>query len=150
MALSTAAAVISYISRIENETAEFYETVCRTHSDLRSMVEAFSNENRKFETRVKRAYYSVVSDALETGFSFQGVSEDVVVPRIDPSAGPADILKMSHDLETRIQELYESASASSKVLLPDVSRAMAQVVRSREKRRASIVAHINAFGTGRK
>ena len=138
MELNTAAAVISYISKIEREAAQFYEKWAGVHEELRDLFSSFVTENKKNESNIKRVYYSVVSDALETGFSFKGLKADVVIPLVEDEASYSDILKASMDLEGSIMEFYEKAAGLSKSLLADVPRAMERVAKAREKRREKL------------
>ena len=80
MELNTAAAVIRYVSNLELESAALYEEWSKLHEELREAFAKFSKENKKNEQKVKRAYYSVVSDALETGFCFKGFQSDLAMP----------------------------------------------------------------------
>ncbi len=138
MDLNTAAAVISYTSKIEQESARFYEKWGEVHEILREAFSSFVKENKKSEKNIKRAYYNVVSDALETGFSFKGLKADVNVPSLDNDASPYDVLKASIEMETGIQEFYLKAAELSRSLLADVPRVMGRVATSRDIRVARL------------
>jgi rubrerythrin len=133
MDLNTAASVMSYVGRLEEESAKFYEEAAAKHETLREPFLAFAKENRKHEKNVKRAYYSVISDALETGFSFKGLQGDVDLPQsADVTANEA--IRLSLDMEAQIKDFYEKAAKISGPLMADVPRAMEQVVKKRGKR----------------
>ncbi|MBW2061415.1 MAG: hypothetical protein JRI95_07615 [Deltaproteobacteria bacterium] len=134
MELNTAAAVISYISKIEQESAQFYEEWANKHKELKEAFLAFAKENHKNEKNIKRAYYGAVTDALETGFSFKGLEGALVMPLLDNNASSGEVLKASLDLENGIREFYLKAAELSKALLGDVSRAMARVAKIRNTR----------------
>jgi rubrerythrin len=134
MDLNTAASVISYISRLEEESAKLYEEAAATHEALKGPFLEFAQENRKHEKNVKRAYYSVISDALETAFSFKGLSADVHIPLLQENCPVQDLLQASIVMEENIQDFYRRAAQSSKAFLADVPRAMEQVVKKRSKR----------------
>lgn len=134
MELNTAASVIKYVSTLELESAKLYESWSKVHGDLRHSFELFSKENRKHEQKVKRAYYSVVSDALETGFCFKGFQSDLAVPNFRPEATVSEVLKVAVALERAIRDFYAEAAELSKCLLADVPREMQKVATARNER----------------
>ena len=69
MRLHTASEVISLARRLENESADFYEGLCRDADD-EGLWRGFALENRRNIAQVERAYYGVISDAIEGGFAF--------------------------------------------------------------------------------
>jgi hypothetical protein len=134
MECTTAASVITYLSKIELDTATLYEQWGSAHEKLRDSFAAFAKANRKNEQRVKRAYYSVVSDALETGFCFKDLRADIVIPEFSRGASVSDVLNLAIGLEKEIQAFYVKAANSSRALLADVPRQMDKVSQERSKR----------------
>ena len=134
MQLETAAAVITYISQIEQETAELYRMWADRHAGLKNAFVSFAKENSKFEKNVKRAYYSAVSDALETGFSFKGLTGDTNMSSIEDNTSAVEVVHAFIETESTIYSFYLKASELSKSLLSDMSRAMARVAKSRKAR----------------
>ncbi len=130
----TAASVITYLSKIELDSAMLYEQWGRSHEKLRDPFESFAKANKKNEQRVKRAYYSVVSDALETGFCFKDLKADIVIPEFSKGASVSEVLNLAVSLEKEIQHFYVKAANSSRALLPDVPRQMDKVSQERSKR----------------
>jgi len=130
----TAASVITYLSKIELDSAMLYEQWGRSHEKLRAPFESFAKANKKNEQRVKRAYYSVVSDALETGFCFKDLKADIVIPEFSKGASVSEVLNLAVSLEKEIQHFYVKAATSSRALLPDVPRQMDKVSQERTKR----------------
>jgi len=53
MDLNTAAAVISYTSKIEQESARFYEKWGEAHEILREAFSSFVKENKKSEKKAE-------------------------------------------------------------------------------------------------
>ena len=139
MELKTTASVINYLSTIEGRSADWYARHAREHPELDKLFSAFAAENKKFAKRLKKSYYSGVTDALETNFSFQGLEAAVIIPDTGESASPAQLLAQSLQLEKSIQSFYRQAAALSKDLLADVTRALERVGRSREDRIAAMV-----------
>lgn len=134
--LSTAASVISFISKIELDSAELYEQLGERYGgELKEVFLSFANDNKKNEKSIKRAYYSVISDALETNFCFKGlVTGDVILPFLTEKASSSEALKASIKLENSIQVFYLKAAETSKSLLADVPRAIERVAKSRKTR----------------
>jgi hypothetical protein len=132
--LNTAAAVIAYVFKIEQETADFYETWAQKYDECYEIFLSFVKDNKKNEKNIKRAYYGVVSDALETNFCFEGLRVDLTIPQVGQEASPSEVLKTSLDLERSIRAFYEEASAVSRALLADVTRVMDRVAKSRKVR----------------
>ena len=140
MELKTASSVINYISAIEGQSADWYAQHARKHADLEKLFTAFAAENKKFGKRLKKAYYSGVTDALETNFSFQGLEATVNIPDTVESASADQLLKNSFALETQIQSFYLKAADLSRNLLADLPRAMDRVGRARDKRLGALQA----------
>lgn len=140
MELNTSAAVIAFISRIEEDSARLYEQWADRDESLKSVFLDFAKDNRKHEKNIKRAYYSVVTDALETNFCFKGLSSDFAVPEAGEAATGADMVRTGLKLEQDIKDFYARAADMSRSLLADVPRAMDRVVKAREARLAKLAA----------
>jgi len=134
MECTTAASVITYVSKIELDSAKLYEQWAEHHEKLKNTFEAFAKVNKKNEQRVKRAYYSVVSDALETGFCFKDLRADIVIPEFSEGASDSEVLNLAVRLESEILSFYAKAAESSRALLADVPRQMDKVSQERVKR----------------
>lgn len=139
MHLKTAAAVISHVAGLEKISAEFYEQGAKRLPRFEVQLRALAKENRKNETRIRQAYYNSVTDALETAFSFEGLTASIELPDPGPAATPSQFLQAALHLESDIQDLYEQAAACSKVLLADVSRVMKRLALMRDARRRHIL-----------
>lgn len=140
MELKTASSVINYIASIERQSADWYADHARRHPDFESLFQTFAGENKKFSKRLKKAYYSGVTDALETNFSFQGLEASVAIPESVESATAEQLLACSLQLEKSIQSFYLRAAELSRDLLADVPRAMERVGRSRQARIVDLIA----------
>lgn len=134
MELKTASSVINYIASLEARSADWYRDHGRRQPDLEPLFTAFVAENQKFVKRLKKAYYSGITDALETNFSFQGLDAIVEIPETTDSAAPKDLLRQSLAMEKNIQSFYLHAADLSRDLLADLPRAMERVGRERDKR----------------
>jgi hypothetical protein len=139
MNLQTAASVISCVSKIEQASAALYERLAGLHPEFMRAFSAFAKENLKYESNVRRAYYNVVSDALETGFCFDlRVDAMLTSPVLPEEASSTDILRAVIRLEEEIRSFYEDAAGQSKSLLADVPRAMERVAKARRERQKEL------------
>ena len=132
--LRTAASVISFITGIERDSSEFYENWGNRHEELKAAFLGFAKENLKNEKNIKRSYFGVVSDALETNFCFKGLEANVEMPSLGDNTSLSEILRASLTLEDAIRAFYGEASKRSKGLLADVPRVMARVAKARGAR----------------
>jgi hypothetical protein len=102
------------------------------------MFLSFAKANKKNESRVRSAYYNVVTDALETNFSFRGLPSDFTIPELPEDIPVVNILTISMDMEQHIQDFYLKAAEQSESLLADVPVAMRRVAKSRDQRKVGI------------
>ena len=140
MELKTASSVINFIASLEAQSSDWYRNHARQQPDLDKLFSAFVAENKKFVKRLKRAYYSGVTDALETNFSFQGLDDAVEIPQTDESAAPKELLRQCLEMEKNIQSFYLHAAELSRDLLADLPRAMERVGRERDRRLGALKA----------
>lgn len=141
MELRTASAVIGFAESLETGSAKFYEAVAPRVADLAASFHDFAKENGKNVQAIRRAYYSVVSDALETGFSFQDLATEpyLIETDISQSADAVEILKAAIANETRIESFYRHAAKCSETLLADLPRVFKRLAGNREKRKTRLM-----------
>ncbi len=144
MELNTAASVIKYVSRLELESGKLYEEWSKLHEKVRDTFEMFSRENKKNEEKVKRAYFSVVSDALETGFCFRGLEGELTIPEFRQGVTVVEVLDLAIGLENEIKDFYVEAADLSRCLLADVTREMQKVANARDNRISKLVAMLQS------
>jgi len=137
MQLNTASAVIRFATEVEEKSAKFYDDCAKRHREIAETFLSFVRENKKNVTFVKRAYYGVISDALEACFSFEGLKTDEFLfkAEFDEKAHLSDILEMSLQMEDKIQKFYQKAGESSEKLLADVPRAFKKIADKRKERK---------------
>jgi len=141
LTLNTASAVISFVTRSEEETAKFYEQLAAKYPKGTDAFLAFSKENRKNKVTVERAYYGVISDALEACFSFkEGLDPATysVEAGLPDGATYADAVAAAIEKERRIQKMYLESAKLSEGLMADVTRSFKVMARKREDRLAKL------------
>ena len=125
MLLNTASAVISFITKLEEETSKFYERLSQKYSEGKEAFLSFSKENLKNKIMVERTYYGVITDALEACFSFkEGIDSDayIIKTELSQNADYIKVLKTAIKMEETIQKLYTESATLSKDLMADVPR----------------------------
>jgi hypothetical protein len=135
MKLNTMAAVMSFVSRIENDSASFYEGCAAKYPELRDPFIPWSKENRKFEKNVKRTYFGVITDTLESNYAFEGLdTDDFAFETAVPEAASGAIQK-SNEIEDKIKAFYLKAAELSEGLMADIPRLFKKIAKKREDRR---------------
>jgi hypothetical protein len=145
MELKTASSVINYVSGFETGSADFYNACATNHTEMADVYEPLAKENKKFASRIKKAYYSSVTDALETNFSFEGLQANVVIPDAQAADSEQEMLKSCLELEDSVQQFYNQAADISKELLTDVVRVMTRLAKAREKRKSKLESTFSGF-----
>ncbi len=138
MELNTLSEVISLASRLEEESALFYEKVARRHPQLGDHLLAFSNENKKNKALTDRTYREAVSDAFETGFSFgEGLQvDDHLLSLGGASDGtPGDALKAALQMEEGLRAFYLSVAERARSLVAGVPGVFERLAKKREDRK---------------
>jgi hypothetical protein len=144
MGLNTTAEVIGLAKSLEEESATFYRELAGSCTGAGDTLLSFADDNKKYVTQIDRAYYGVITDALEGCFSFNidpdkytldtGISEDM------PGA---DILHRAVAIEERIISFYTEAARQSESLMADIPRVFKMVARKRGERVARLRALIS-------
>ena len=133
--LQTASEVISFLRSLEEKLSGFYEETAREHAKDTEMWLGFAGENRKYVSQVERAYYDIISDALEGCFAFELDPDDYeITPVPDKDGGYAGVLKKALEMENIIIRFYASAAAQSKPFLAAVPQTLDRIARKRADR----------------
>ncbi|MBI4329726.1 MAG: hypothetical protein HY673_00410 [Chloroflexi bacterium] len=139
MRLHTASETINFAERLENESADFYADLSRSHKQLEDVFRSFAAENKKNVQEVKRAYYEVITDAIEGGFAFDVETDNYSMsPILGSSTDLPEALKKALRLEELIARFYRESAAQAAALLCDVPRAFLKVAKRREGRIARL------------
>lgn len=146
MMLQTASGVISFARALEVDSAAFYETLAQRFAQNQESFLLIAGENRKYLAQIERAYYSVITDAIEGCFAF-AIEADIYGfdTTLSESAGYAEALDKACRIEEKIIRFYSDAAAQARTLMADVPRAFAAVARKREGRRAKLEAMAKAL-----
>lgn len=135
MKLQTASSVISLARELEGKAAEFYENLAQRYADGKDAFLAFAKENKKNVVQIERAYYGVISDALEGCFAFDLESDDYTIETVlADNADYSEALGRAVKIEETVVNFYTTAAEQSKSLMADVPRAFMLIVKKRNER----------------
>lgn len=135
MQLKTSASVISYAKQLEADSAAFYEKMAGQYPEAKEIFLTFSKENSNYATMIQRAYYGVITDAIEGCFAFSVETDRYTFER-EPAKeqGYADALNQAIDMEHKLISFYTDAAEQSKALMADVPRTFFIVAKKRKSR----------------
>jgi rubrerythrin len=139
MKLQTASSVISFAKSLEDESARFYEGLAQRYTQGKDIFLSFAMENKKNIVQIERAYYGVITDAIEGCFAFN-IKPDAytVETTLVKAASYSDALGKAIELEEKIGRFYSDAAEQSKSLMADVPRAFTLIARKRSDRIAKL------------
>jgi hypothetical protein len=135
MQLNTSASVISFAKQLEADSAAFYEKTAEKYPKGAEFLLTFSKENSNYATMIQRAYYGVISDAIEGCFAFSVETDKYTFER-EPAKelGYTDALNQAIDMEQKLISFYTDAAEQSKAFMADVPRTFLIVARKRKNR----------------
>jgi len=135
MRLHTTSEVISLAKKLEGETAKIYRDFSVIYPKDKDFLALLAKENEGNIIQIERAYYGVISDAIEGGFAFDLESGDYSIDTLpEKRAGYPDTLHKMISIEEKIIKFYSDAAGQSDTLMADIPRAFRQVVKKREAR----------------
>ncbi len=133
----TASAVISFSEGLEDSASAFYRALGAMFPAYEGVFLGFIDESEKNKVLLTRTYRETVSDALETGFAFEGLKLDphLVAPALSGGTGLAGALQVAIDMEENAVAFYQEVAELSRSLLATIPRAFRRVARRRDGRR---------------
>ena len=135
MTLNTASEGISYARELENDSADFYTELAKLFPEDAERFDGYAAANKKNVSNVQRAYYGVITDAIEGCFAFNIEPEQYVLDlTVDAGMDKATAVAKALDNEQTIIRFYTDAAEQSKGTMADVPRAFSLVARKRGDR----------------
>ena len=139
MKLNTASEVISFTKKLEEQSATFYKELSQRYVKDEDIFLSFVKENKKNIIQVERAYYGVISDALEGCFAFNiDPDEYPFETELSEKARYSEALERAMDIEEIIIKFYSDAAEQSKSYMADVPRAFKMVAKKRGNRQLTL------------
>lgn len=136
MLLNTMSAVMTFVTRIENDSADFFEAAAEKFPEIKAELTARAKENRKFAKQVKQTYFGIITDTLESNYCFEGLDSDhyPLDVELSDSADIDEIKEKAGKIEDTISEFYTTAAGMSEGLMADIPRLFKKIAQKREKR----------------
>jgi rubrerythrin len=139
MKLNTASEVISFTKRLEEQSATFYKELSQRYVKDEDIFLSFVKENKKNIIQVERAYYGVISDAIEGCFAFNINPEEYSLkPELAEKASYSETLDNAIEIEKKIIKFYSDAAEQSKSYMADIPRAFKMVAKKRGNRQLTL------------
>jgi hypothetical protein len=136
----TASAVVSFSQELEQRLAVFYGELAQRFEEYRDAMHDYAQSSTKTGMQVVRTYQETVSDALETGYSFAGISLETY--RFDWDVPKAltwgQAVEMAQALEAAAITFYRDVAAASETLLATIPRAFKRAARTHEQRQEAL------------
>ena len=145
--LQTTSEVLSLGRKLEGDSATFYEELSKRYAKDKDVFLSFARENGKNVAQVDRAYYGVITDAIEGCFAFKIDPDNYVLnTELPEKASYPEALKRAIEVEEKMIEFYSVAAQQSKSLMADVPRAMAIIARKRDSRKEALKSLLSKEG----
>jgi len=139
MRLNTASELISFTKKLEEDSARFYRELSRKFVQDKDVFLSFAKENEKNIVQVERAYYEVISDAIEGCFAFNiNPQEYSFKTELAEKESYSESLDRATEIEEKIIKFYLDAARQSKSLMADVPRAFQMVAKKRGNRQLTL------------
>ena len=135
MKLHTTSETISFARELEERSARFYEALSERFPEDGQILHSFAAENKKFITQIQRAYYSVITDAIEGCFAFDLEADHYrFTPELTQDVTQRDALTQALEMEEKIVGFYTTAAEQSMSLMADLPRNFKIVAKKRQNR----------------
>lgn len=140
----TASAIVRFAAELEADMAAFYDELARHLPQHEAALTDFAERCRKTATQVQRTYQETVTDALETGFAFEGLAlqayeADLKIDlEADPAPAEAQALDRALALEKTAAAFYQDVADRSGALLATIPRAFKRAARTHRRRRDTL------------
>ena len=131
----TASAIMSFVEKLEDDSAVFYETLAARFDQGKQAFLGFAKESRKNKVHLIRTYQETISDALEATFSFEGLELADFDFEIGSAKDLKEVLEAALEIEEEAAELYTHIADQAQSLLATIPRAFTRVAKKRSARR---------------
>ncbi|MBS7656090.1 hypothetical protein KEJ50_06305 [Candidatus Bathyarchaeota archaeon] len=135
MELITASAIVSYVTKLEEESAKLYEELAQKYSEAKTIFLSLAKENKMNKQSIERTYYGIISDKLEACFIKILNTDDYSIEiKIPKEVSYLNALQKTIEIEEKIQKFFVDASDAIGSLVPDVSWSLSRIGKKREDR----------------
>jgi hypothetical protein len=135
MRLQTAAQVVDLAKRLGRQSAAFYANLAEADVDHRELFQAYSRQDSRSTKQIEQTYCHVVSDVLETGFTFDLEEDDYTLPIAqEEAAGLTDRIGRAKKIEEIVVRFLREAASQSESLMADLPGLFRSLARKRMRR----------------
>jgi rubrerythrin len=135
MVINTCSGAISFAKELENESAKFYENLSQRFGKDKDLFLSFAKENGEYIIQIERAYYGVITDAIEGCFAFNIDPENYrFKTELGEKVSYSEVLTKAIEIEEKIIKFYSEGAEQSKSLMADVPRSFTLVAKKRSGR----------------
>jgi rubrerythrin len=131
----TASAIMSFVEKLEDDSAVFYETLAARFDEGKQAFLGFAKESKKNKVHLIRTYQETISDALEASFSFEGLELTDFDFEIGSASDLKEVLEAALKTEEEAATLYAHIADQAQSLLATIPRAFSRVAKKRRARR---------------
>jgi hypothetical protein len=137
----TAAIVVGFSEQLEDGSAAFYEEMARRFPEQGDAFLVFAKDCQKSKVTIVRTYQETITDALEAGYSFEGmrIPPPLFGLVLESGQGLKGALDVCIALEDRASDFYTTAADRSS-LLATIPGAFRRVARTRAQRKSKLEA----------
>lgn len=145
MSINTCSGAISLSRELESQAAKFYQELAQRFEKNKDLFTAFAGENAKFVKQIERAYYGVITDAIEGCFAFNLNEEEYQIKTaLTANMTSSDAAGEAIRIEENLLKFYQTAAEQSKHLMADVPRSFTLVAKKRNERIPKLKALLDA------
>jgi len=142
MRLQTTAQVVDLAKRLGKQSADFYAHLAEVNVDHRDLFQVYSRQDSSSTKQIEQAYRYGVSDALETGYSFDLEEDDYTLQfALEGAAGLADRIDQAKRIEEIIVRFFRDAARQSESLMADIA-GLFRALASKRMRRLTNLAEL--------
>lgn len=135
MELITASAVVSYTTKLEEDSGKLYEELAQKYPEAKNIFLSLVKENKMNKQSIERTYYGIISDKLEACFiKILNTDDYSIEVKIPKEAGYKEALQKAIEIEEKIKKFLIDASDAIGGLVPDVSWIFSRIGKKREDR----------------
>ncbi len=141
---ATCSAIISFASKLEDDSSQFYEQLAEKLTEERETFSEFAKECRKNKLLIVRTYQETITDALEACFIKMDLADYAAEATVKEDMPPPDVLETAIRLEEKASKFYFDAAEQSKSLLATIPRAFRKVAERRRNRKLKLKSLLEA------
>ena len=149
MILDTASAVVSFAEKMENDTAEYYESLTQRFKEDRSLISSFVKENKANIVKLNKACKGVITDTNKSDAVFSIEEGEYAIETLLPNdIEYSDALHKALAFERTIIKFYNDASEQAKGIKADIPKQFIKAARVRGNRIYEMETLVNSIEIG--